>query len=80
MEWGYEDTIVFENPDYASAFIGVSADGRAIYDYNKMVDYLMQTDGMSYDDAVEFIDYNVVGFGGKNMPIILEMTREDMEV
>ena len=28
-EHGYEGTIVFENPGYAEAFVGVSEDGRA---------------------------------------------------
>lgn len=33
---GYEDTVVFENPSYDTAIIGVSYDGRAIYDYELM--------------------------------------------
>lgn len=36
-EHGYEETIVFENQNYAGAFIGVSEDGRAVYDFEKMV-------------------------------------------
>ena len=27
---------------------------------NKMVEWLMETDGMSQEDAVEFIDYNTI--------------------
>ena len=56
----YEDLIVFENPDYDSAIIGISADNRVIYDYNKMVVDLMVTDGMNMVDAAEFIDYNTL--------------------
>ena len=37
LENGYEDTVIFTNPSYSKAFIGVSTDGRAIYDYYKMV-------------------------------------------
>lgn len=59
-EHGYEETIVFENPDYAKAFIGVSWDGRAVYDFDLMVEDLMEEDGMEYTDAVEFIEYNTV--------------------
>ena len=42
-EWGYEDVIVFDNPSYDNALIGVSEDNRAIYDYDKMVVWLAVT-------------------------------------
>ena len=57
---GYEDALVFENPDYASAFIGVSDDGRAIYDYDLMVLHLMTVEGWDEDEAIEWIDYNTL--------------------
>lgn len=59
-EYEYEDVLIFSNPDYASAFIGISDDNRAIYDYDKMVKYLMDRDGMTDIEAVEFIDYNTI--------------------
>ena len=59
-DMGYEDAVVFENPDYDSAIIGVSSDGRVVYDYDLMVEHLMRKDGMKDLEAVEFIDYNTV--------------------
>ena len=59
-EMGHEDVIVFENPDYDSAIIGISDDNRVIYDYEKMVEHLMEVDGMEMLDAMEFIDYNTL--------------------
>ncbi|MCQ2253550.1 MAG: helix-turn-helix domain-containing protein [Bacteroidales bacterium] len=73
-EYGYEESVVFENPDYASAVIGVDTNGRVIYDFDLMVEFLMKEDGMDYDEAVEFIDYNTIGslpYAGENAPIIL---------
>lgn len=29
-EAGYEETIVFENPDYDNAIVGITEDGRAV--------------------------------------------------
>ena len=55
---GYEDSIVFENPDYDGAIIGVTDEGRFVYDFWKMVDHLMEQDGMEMMEAVEFIEYN----------------------
>ena len=43
VEMGYEDAVILENPDYDSAIIGVSESGRVIYDYDKMVEWLMET-------------------------------------
>lgn len=70
----YEDTIVLESPDYLSAIVGISDDGRLIYDYDKMVDYLVATDDMDYEEACEFIDFNTIGalpYMGEKRPIIL---------
>lgn len=60
IDGGYEEVIIFENPSYDSAFLGVSHDNRAIYDYEKMVECLMKDDDMSEEDAREFIDYNTL--------------------
>lgn len=60
IEMGYEDAIVYEFPDYDDAIIGVTYDGRVVYDFDKMVSCLMKQDGMSATDAEEFIDYNSV--------------------
>lgn len=31
-----------------------------VYDYELMVQHLIKTDNMEYDDAVEFIEYNTI--------------------
>ena len=51
---------IINYPSYDSAFIGVSEDNRAVYDYDKMVLYLMETDDMTAEDAVDFISYNTI--------------------
>lgn len=59
-ELEYEDVVILENPDYDSAIIGVSEDRRVIYDFDKMVEHLMETDGMTDEEAIEFIEYNTI--------------------
>ena len=54
-------SIIFQNPSYKSALIGITTDGRAVYDYSLMVEDLMKHDNMEYEDAIEFIDYNTLG-------------------
>lgn len=72
---GLEDSIVFENPDYDSAIIGYDENSRRIvYDYEKMIEHLIDKEGMTYEEAVEFIDYNTIpscAYMGSNAPIIL---------
>lgn len=44
----------------------------AVYSYEKMVDVLMSRDEMDYDDAVDYLDFNVVGaWVGEQTPIIV---------
>lgn len=79
LEEGYEDVVVFDNPDYESAFIGVSHDNRAIYDYNLMIESLMKEEGMTEEDAADFISYNTIRACDyiPNSPIILYPSLED---
>ena len=73
-EMGYNNSIVFENPDYDDAIIGVSSDDRVVYDYDKMIEYLMLEDGMSMEEAQDFIDYNTLRalpYAGNCGPIVV---------
>lgn len=72
-DYGYEDVIIYENPSYDDAFIGVTNDNRAVYDYDKMVEWLIEKEGMDYDEAVDFISYNDSFYYGKGYPIILNI-------
>lgn len=60
LDNGYENILVFSNPSYDSALIGVSDDNRAVYDFNLMVEFLMEIDHMDETDAIEFIEYNSI--------------------
>ena len=54
------EIMLFSNPDFASAIVGISSDNRVIYDYDLMVKDLMNVDKISEIDAIEFIDYNTL--------------------
>lgn len=57
---GHEDALVFEDPAYDAAFIGTTSDGRAVYDFRKMVQCLEEEDHMTEDEAIEFIEFNTI--------------------
>ena len=72
MIWG--EAIVFEAPDYTSAFVGISEDGRAIYSYALMIESLMEEDDMNSNEAAEFIEFNTISSLpslGEKAPIIM---------
>lgn len=60
IDLGFEDFIIFENPDYDSAIIGITDDNQVVYDYDKMILFLEQEDNMSYEEAADFISYNTL--------------------
>lgn len=77
---GYENLIVFSDPDYDAAIIGVSHDNRVIYAYDTMVACLMDEDGMTSEEAAEFIDYNTIRaipYAGAGAPIIMYNIKEE---
>lgn len=59
-EFGYENVLIFSNPSYASAFTGISDEGRAVYDYDKMIEYLVEKESWSDIEAIEFIECNTL--------------------
>ena len=72
-ENGNDDSLVFENPNYESAFIGVSSCGKAIYDHELMIEYLVTNEKMNYEEAADFVSYSTLRSLGyyENSPIVL---------
>jgi hypothetical protein len=78
-ELGYEGVIVFENYGYDDALIGVTEDNRAVYDFDKMVDWLVEKEGFSVTEAIEWIEYNTIRalpYAGEDAPIIMYRLKE----
>ena len=67
----YEEVITFKNPDYDDAIVGVTTKNIAVYDYDKMIEWLIEKEGMDYEEAVEFIDWNDSFYYGEGYPIII---------
>ena len=64
-----------EGMNYITAVVGQDRiSGRVVYDYEKMIEYLCGQEGMDYEGAVEWIDYNTlraIGYFGEDAPIIM---------
>lgn len=71
---GYEDVVILENYSYDDALVGVTEDGRAVYDFERMVHWLVETEGMDELEAVEWIEYNTIralSYEDDSAPIIM---------
>lgn len=71
---GYDDVIIFDGYSYDDALVGVTEDGRAVYDYDKMVAWLMEKEGWSLSTAAEWIEFNTIGAlpnAGEDGPVIM---------
>lgn len=60
---------------FDKALIGLSVkfnEYSVVYDTKSCIDILMSDDGMSYEEAVEFFEFNISGaYMGKNTPTFL---------
>lgn len=71
---GAEEALVFDNPDFDSAIIGATIDGKAVYDYDAMVAQLAEDDEIDVEDAIDFIEYNTIRslpYAGELAPVII---------
>lgn len=62
-EMGLEDDerpIILDGMAYDNSIIGISADGSLVYDYDKMVDELVEGEGWDVTEAMEWLDYNTL--------------------
>lgn len=70
-----EDSVFLDEPDYVSCIEGISTEGNIIYNYDKMVNYLIENKVCeNYEEAVEFIDYNTlraIPYMDEKKPIVL---------
>ena len=74
LDAGYEDVIYLTNYSYDDALIGITVDNRAVYDFDKMVEWLVQNEDFEPLEAIEWIEYNTIRalpYMGEGAPIIM---------
>ena len=73
-----KETIEGINPEamfadgFDHALMGYSSDAKAIYSADQIVETLVERDGMTPDEAIEFFDFNIAGaYVGEYTPIYM---------
>ena len=68
----YGEELIFAD-GFDDAIIGVATgfdSQRVVYCYVSMIETMMKEDDISYEDALDWIEYNTLGsYVGKNTPI-----------
>ena len=59
-EFGNEEIVVLEPEYYDGGIVGTDEGGCLIYDYYKLAEAITGNDGMTHEDAIEWIDYNTI--------------------
>jgi len=71
----YGEGIVLLEPEYYDeAIIGISDDERLVYSYDKLISAMIEYDGMSQEEAIDWISYNTIRslpYMGEHAPIIM---------
>ena len=67
------------------AFIGIihskGSQPKACYDYDKCINIFKSRDGMTHEEAIEWMDYNVVGaWVGETTPIFVHEIPSDQKI
>ena len=74
LENGYEGVMFLTDYSYDDALVGVTTDKRAVYNYDAMVEWLVEQEEFEDDiEAMEWIDYNTIRaipYFGSTAPVI----------
>lgn len=74
-----EDSQALRADGFDSGIIGVcyrAGTSVLVYDYAKCTELLVTRDGMSHEEALEYMEFNVVGaYVGEGTPIFVQVRR-----
>jgi hypothetical protein len=80
-----EDTLMIDDLDDALIGVCMTWHGnmmveRAIYSGELIVDRLVETSDMTEEEAIEYIDFNIIGaYVGETTPIVMWPIIEDLD-
>lgn len=72
IEMAEPEAIVWDG--FNDAIVGTDTNGKLVYDIGKMTEILMTRDGMEYEEAIEFLDFNVLcAYVGELTPVHINL-------
>ena len=68
----YPEAVLLEGLN--DGIVGVDTDGHVVYSYNKCCELIMKSNGISMEEAREWVDFNTIRaipYMGDNKPIMM---------
>ena len=71
----YPEESFLKADGFDKAIIGIDTNSmRLVYDRNKMVDILIEDEGMTHEDAIEHLEFNTYcAYVGEKTPIYIQL-------
>ena len=84
-EWGKQHeraVMVIDTPAFDKSIVGISNDGRLVYDLEKMIDEYCKDNNCEREEAVEWIEFNTLREFAyyDNSPIFITSIKELKEL
>ena len=73
LPWG---TVILDDYAYDNSIIGITIDGKLIYEINRMIEEYANDNQCSEEEAIEWIEYNTIRalpYMGSKAPVIVEL-------
>ena len=71
---------ILNNPAFDNSIVGISTEGRAIYNLDKMIEEFMKDNNCTCEEAIDYIQYNTIRAAEyySDGPIIIVATIENI--
>lgn len=80
LDHGFEDgVILLDNHAYDKSIVGITEDGRLVYNFEQMVEEFAEDEGCDETEALEWLEYNTLRalpYMGEHAPIIISASRD----
>lgn len=76
-----EEVLILDDHAYDKSVVGITEDGRLIYDFNKMVEEFMEDEQCDETEAIEWLEYNTLRalpYMGERAPIIITESKDSI--
>lgn len=76
-----EEVLILDDHAYDKSIIGLTEDGRLVYDFDKMVKEFAEDEQCDELDAIEWLEYNTLRalpYMGERAPIVIMNNKESI--
>lgn len=76
-----EEVLILDNHAYDKSVVGITEDGRLVYDFEQMIQEFMEDEQCDETEAIEWLEYNTLRalpYMGERAPIIITESKDSI--